>query len=999
MDTIGGIALADDQLARRAIAALQGYSYQLYATALAWVSLKTNETLLVEVAEDYAVVARGALALVQAKNEEGRTVTLRHPGVVKMLNGWWSMRTVNPDLRVTTCYLSTGRAGREVGLSFPSRLKGLDYWRSAAAGDDPEPIRQALQQLDLAPAFGAWLREASDDVLRRDLLCSVTWSLGGDTLEERRHQLAGRIRQRPGLHLMQNEAQRVVDAIVVRLLEVASRHEASPLSSANLDELIEATASITLSTDQFRRVASGALESFSPPLFLPGQDDASGRLFYFAAQDRVPLIGRANEMSALSAWTRADDRFSWTLLTGPGGGGKSRLGLELCLQAQMDGWSAGFLPMASSFSKPDNFTRFNPAQPTLMVIDYAGENPDAVGQIVRTLCERAAARDLNTTIRLLLLDRNGHEGPWWLRFCDGHERFMQQYRGTLGSNYLKLPPLAGQDVVAIVRHLACENSDRAETISKAVEGLDPLKRPLFAALAGDALRAGRDLRSLDRNGLLHDILARERRHWRTLARSDEEQRQHVAACVLATMTGSLDLPQDGLDLASPLMPFHEGAYNDQLIAAITGRSDAFRITPLEPDIVGEWLALEMLRPRTPFDSAPAELLRLAADRNQRFQKSADHFAAFCARAIEDFPNEVMETSLTTPPPPTAPEHVQRAFITILQRGFPHILASHPAQSRALFDALAPILEHHPSSEVAGDLAQARTIYVAYLPAAALSQAVGIFDERCEAWRQRTGDWVEGRQLAYMGEVIIDRHLAIDDPKAAQAVFDRLLTMLQLFRGGEEFEEVAAAVASAGLYLRDWLESEGDQGDVDRLDQLLWASPRDEMGIDLAAACGEAMLERSTVIDEHSGYLELKKRVRERPEVAGNIFFAACLGVGSLKPMPSETHLAFFDRIKDVVDWVETHRAAPDMGEAVDYLFEDGIISDDAPDAFVLGPVPATALFNAWRESLRDGWMGHNATLALQTELEEVLAANDYEDWADAMRTRMADLLAKSKVRH
>lgn len=50
-------------LAREAIDALGGYVYQIYQSALAWIELRPEEFLFLEVAEDYAIVAVSTLLL------------------------------------------------------------------------------------------------------------------------------------------------------------------------------------------------------------------------------------------------------------------------------------------------------------------------------------------------------------------------------------------------------------------------------------------------------------------------------------------------------------------------------------------------------------------------------------------------------------------------------------------------------------------------------------------------------------------------------------------------------------------------------------------------------------------------------------------------------------------------------------------------------------------------------------------------------------------------
>ena len=53
----------------------------------------------------------------------------------------------------------------------------------------------------------------------------------------------------------------------------------------------------------------------------------------------------------------------------------------------------------------------------------------------------------------------------------------------------------------------------AEALLDRLREIDPLRRPLFAILAADALIAGRNVREWDRERLMRDVLARERERW------------------------------------------------------------------------------------------------------------------------------------------------------------------------------------------------------------------------------------------------------------------------------------------------------------------------------------------------------------------------------------------------------------------------------------------------------------------------------------------------------
>ena len=68
--------------ARQAVNSLRGYAYQVTAAALAWLDLDEHGRLFLEVAEDYAIVARNAIKAVQVKDTRASgTVTLNTESV------------------------------------------------------------------------------------------------------------------------------------------------------------------------------------------------------------------------------------------------------------------------------------------------------------------------------------------------------------------------------------------------------------------------------------------------------------------------------------------------------------------------------------------------------------------------------------------------------------------------------------------------------------------------------------------------------------------------------------------------------------------------------------------------------------------------------------------------------------------------------------------------------------------------------------------------------
>src|SRR5262249_22724250 len=120
----------------------------------------------------------------------------------------------------------------------------------------------------------------------------------------------------------------------------------------------------------------------------------------------VPFIDHAGSLTDLQAWCNSDERISVRLVVGPGGTGKTRLGLELCRHMVRRGLLAGVYRDAG----PSGLTALA-REPIhrLIVIDYADLQPDIVREVVAAMLDRLPSRSARVRI-LLLLRRRGPTG-------------------------------------------------------------------------------------------------------------------------------------------------------------------------------------------------------------------------------------------------------------------------------------------------------------------------------------------------------------------------------------------------------------------------------------------------------------------------------------------------------------------------------------------------------------------------------------------------------------
>ena len=152
-----------------------------------------------------------------------------------------------------------------------------------------------------------------------------------------------------------------------------------------------------------------------PPLTLKLLDLEPGSRLVFGAR-RLPFLGREAEMAALCDFLDAPAPFAWRLLEGPGGAGKSRLALELCLAAGLP-WRAGFHEPSSRFGAWD---AWQPETPTLLVVDYVRQRAADVRGLLLTLARRREHAPLDRPVRVLLVERQRDAG-WWEPLLEGSE--------------------------------------------------------------------------------------------------------------------------------------------------------------------------------------------------------------------------------------------------------------------------------------------------------------------------------------------------------------------------------------------------------------------------------------------------------------------------------------------------------------------------------------------------------------------------------------------------
>jgi len=240
---------------RQATGALRGFAYQIWRALLAWFRLAANETLVLEGAEDFDLLAPGEARAVQVK-DLARSVTLASEPVLEAIAHYWEHHQNNPALAIQYHLLTTATRGFERDGTFGDK-RGLDYWDECrTAGTDLGPLREFLatrrfpvqgraaereHRESLIAGLVEFIATAPDDELRTHLVRPVHWHTGSDTQQEveRAVEDAAILHGAERLRLNTVESRKAVSQLLRHVWAVASRPNPQERRLTFVDLLVE----------------------------------------------------------------------------------------------------------------------------------------------------------------------------------------------------------------------------------------------------------------------------------------------------------------------------------------------------------------------------------------------------------------------------------------------------------------------------------------------------------------------------------------------------------------------------------------------------------------------------------------------------------------------------------------------------------------------------------------------------------------------------------------
>ena len=276
---------------REAIGSLRGYVYQIYQSALAWTELEDDEFLYLEVAEDFAIVAKGALEAVQVKETAGR-VTINSKDIIATIDSFVELQDKNPGLKVIVRHLTTSAITKEKKREHRiGDAATLLAWRNLAKAGELSGLRRVLGESKLSKKSKDYVKSLDDEDLRERFLKRIHFDCGAPDSDLVARQINSRISKllidRGGVY---SQTQTCVADILLTLLKLSINPNRGKrrVDRNGLEERLEAATQVTLNRADFEILIRQVNEAL-PAAISPETGLASARRFRPSPVADTPL--------------------------------------------------------------------------------------------------------------------------------------------------------------------------------------------------------------------------------------------------------------------------------------------------------------------------------------------------------------------------------------------------------------------------------------------------------------------------------------------------------------------------------------------------------------------------------------------------------------------------------------------------------------------------------------------------------------------------------------
>ncbi len=363
--------------------------------------------------------------------------------------------------------------------------------------------------------------------------------------------------------------------------------------------------------------------------------------------------GRKEEISVLDNFLETPALLQWMAIVGEGGVGKSKLLYHYFKERQsLQNWKMVWFN-ADQLNTAKDFTKWSYPYNLLIVIDYTGAVAEELGKWFKAL-ELKSSKGRPPKMRFVLLERMGRledaghrkVDPFWYQRLKGDaeqaacvQRLFHPV--TKEQPFLVLKGLSETELYEIIEDYTRANAfnisqEKEKIIEKAreIERDEKFLRPLIVLLVTEAVIEGREYKEKTISELIGNIIEKHKKTWlESICKNDKEMYNAVQTLlVYATAVNGWELNKLGgpFELASRVLLKKERRDITRIICELNTK-DQFdgKLSPIEPDLIGEYFVLSYWRERVDYDPDFKEMI------HQLWEKATE-FGAFLFRCVDNY---------------------------------------------------------------------------------------------------------------------------------------------------------------------------------------------------------------------------------------------------------------------------------------------------------------------------------------------------------------------------
>ena len=319
------------------------------------------------------------------------------------------------------------------------------------------------------------------------------------------------------------------------------------------------------------------------------------------------FYGRKEEMQELRSFCESTDKFKWWAITGAGGSGKSRLAAEFTKEMEQAGWRCFWLNKGNW----EYIKKNQSVEKTLIVIDYAQEYEEELGDWIEILAER----ERSLPIRILMIERDGKtikDSSWGPILLHNVSKMSNIETTCWKEQYLQLTSMQDDDLCKIMKDYAANNNkiiseEDQKTLLEVLQKVDPtLLRPLYAMFIVDSWIHEDHPEKWDKDKILQYVVEKEDEYFFSKIKNVAEKNVKIRQILtdiraIATVWGDIkaeEIEKEYSDLWAELKNQTDQMNNvvsETDLLRQTGMMIGEIIHGIQPDLIGEYLIMSGLK--------------------------------------------------------------------------------------------------------------------------------------------------------------------------------------------------------------------------------------------------------------------------------------------------------------------------------------------------------------------------------------------------------------------